>query len=201
MLNEEYGQVFKPFSCGFVEREETEKCLELIREGVSVVIHGNAGIGKSGCTENLISRLKRENITYLAIKLDRNMPVGNSEIWAKELGFPASISYCINAVAPNDSAVLILDQLDALRWTQAHSSDALMICTQVINEIRQLNKERKHPISLAFVCRTYDLNNDSIISSLFVNEDGRMTFDFDEAFSWIGQKPVKEEEIVEHREE
>lgn len=170
-LNEEYGQVFKPFSCGFVEREETEKCMELIREGVSIVIHGNAGIGKSGCTENLISRLKKENITYLAIKLDRNMPVGNSEIWAKELGLPASISYCINAVAPNDSAVLVLDQLDALRWTQAHSSDALTICTQVINEIRQLNKERKHPISLVFVCRTYDLNNDSFISSLFVNEE------------------------------
>ena len=34
---------------------------------------------------------------------------------------------------------------------------------------------------------------------LFVNEDGRMTFDFDEAFSWIGQPPVKEEEIIEHR--
>lgn len=109
--------------------------MELIREGVSIVIHGNTGIGKSGCTENLISRLKKENITYLAIKLDRNMPVGNSEMWAKELGLPASISYCINAVAPNDSAVLVLDQLDALRWTQAHSSDALTICTQVINEI------------------------------------------------------------------
>lgn len=34
---------------------------------------------------------------------------------------------------------------------------------------------------------------------LFVKEDGTMTFDMDEAFSWIGQEPVKEEEIVEHR--
>lgn len=34
---------------------------------------------------------------------------------------------------------------------------------------------------------------------LFVNEDGRMTFDINEAFSWIGQEPVKEEEIAEHR--
>ena len=170
-LNEEYRQVFKPFSCGFVERDETEKCLELIQDGVSVVIHGNAGTGKSGCTENLISKLEEEKITYLAIKLDRNMPVGNSEIWGKELGFPTSISYCINAVTPNDNAVIILDQLDALRWTQAHSSDALTICKQVINEIMQLNKEREHPISLVFVCRTYDLNNDSFISALFVNEN------------------------------
>lgn len=34
---------------------------------------------------------------------------------------------------------------------------------------------------------------------LFVREDGTMTHDIDEAFSWIGQEPVKEEEIVEHR--
>lgn len=35
---------------------------------------------------------------------------------------------------------------------------------------------------------------------LFVNEDGSMTFEIDEALSWIGQPPVRDEEIVEHRE-
>lgn len=34
---------------------------------------------------------------------------------------------------------------------------------------------------------------------LFVREDGAKTFDMNEAFSWIGQPPVKEEEIVEKR--
>ena len=34
---------------------------------------------------------------------------------------------------------------------------------------------------------------------LFVREDGTMTFEIDEAMSWIGQPPVKEEEILEHR--
>ena len=32
---------------------------------------------------------------------------------------------------------------------------------------------------------------------LFVREDGIKTFDIDEALSWIGQEPVKEDEIVE----
>ena len=32
---------------------------------------------------------------------------------------------------------------------------------------------------------------------LFVREDGVKTFDMDEAFSWIGQPPVEDEEIVE----
>lgn len=32
---------------------------------------------------------------------------------------------------------------------------------------------------------------------LFVREDGVKTFDMNEAFSWIGQAPVEEDEIVE----
>ena len=34
---------------------------------------------------------------------------------------------------------------------------------------------------------------------LFVKEDGTKTFDFDEAFSWIGQPPVKDDEIEEKK--
>lgn len=34
---------------------------------------------------------------------------------------------------------------------------------------------------------------------LFVNGDGQKTFDPDEALAWLGQPPVREEEIVEHR--
>ena len=32
---------------------------------------------------------------------------------------------------------------------------------------------------------------------LFVREDGAMTMEIDEAFAWIGQPPVREEEIIE----
>ena len=39
--------------------------------------------------------------------------------------------------------------------------------------------------------------NSGIGIPLFVREDGTKTFDYDEAFSWIGQEPVKDEEIVE----
>lgn len=36
---------------------------------------------------------------------------------------------------------------------------------------------------------------------LFVAEDGRMTLELDEALAWIGQPPVRDEEIIEHRDE
>ena len=41
--------------------------------------------------------------------------------------------------------------------------------------------------------------NHGIGVPLLVREDGLKTFDIDEAFSWIGQEPVKDEEIVERR--
>ena len=41
--------------------------------------------------------------------------------------------------------------------------------------------------------------NHGIGIPLFVREDGVKTFDIDEAFSWIGQPPVEDEEIVERR--
>lgn len=169
-LNEEYEQVFKTFSCGYIERKESSECMKEIRRGNSIVLHGNAGVGKSGCTENVINKCKQEGIVHLAIKLDRNIPCGNSELWASIMGLPASISHCIDAIT-NETAVIILDQLDALRWTQAHSGDALTICFQIIKELKQINKEREKPISIVFVCRTYDLNNDASISNLFHDED------------------------------
>lgn len=41
--------------------------------------------------------------------------------------------------------------------------------------------------------------NHGIGVPLFVRDDGEKTFDIDVALSWIGQEPVKEEEIVERR--
>lgn len=168
-INDEYDSVFKTLSCGFITRKETQKCMEYINAGKSIIMHGSAGVGKSGCTENLINCLKKDNKTYVAIKLDRHIPKDNSEIWAETIGLPASVSHCLNAIT-DDKAVIILDQLDALRWTQAHSGNALVVCSQIIKEIQQINKERENPICLVFVCRTYDVNNDNGIASLFADD-------------------------------
>lgn len=34
---------------------------------------------------------------------------------------------------------------------------------------------------------------------LFINDNGEMTFEIDEAMAWIGQPPIQDAEIVEHR--
>jgi len=177
-LNNEYKELFRPLHNGFIERNEFSKCIEAIEAGMSIIIDGKAGNGKSGCTESIIQHCEKEKIPYLAIKLDKRIPHINCAQWGKDLGLPDSVSYCIHKISKNEKAVLILDQLDALRWTQVNSSESVSICMELICQVRNLNLDRVNKISVVFVCRTYDLENDNNIASLFKSKSE------DEKDSW-----------------
>lgn len=166
-LNKEYQGSFIPLKGGLFGRDEFVKCRSQLECGKSLLIHGKAGRGKSGCTEDIINYCNEKKIQYIAIKLDKRIPIGNAERWGIELGLPTSIVHCIHSFSKDDPAVIILDQLDALRWTQSHSRDSLLVCSEIIRQISRLNFERKHNISVVFVCRTYDVENDNNIKSLF----------------------------------
>lgn len=166
-LNKEYHRSFNPFNSGLVVRREFEIFQKYINDGKSFIIYGDAGIGKSGCAENIISYCQKDHIPYLAIKLDKRIPSETSNRWGESMGLPDSPVFCLDAISKNTKAVLILDQLDALRWTQAHSGEALNVCFEIIHEIDGINRDREECISLVFVTRKYDLLNDRGISSLF----------------------------------
>lgn len=170
-VNQEYRENFRPLQGGLVFRKEFDDCIKEIANEKSIIISGNAGYGKSGCTEAILNYCEEKNIPHIAIKLDRRIPHKNCEFWGQELGFPNSIAHSIHLISRHENAVIILDQLDALRWTQAYSSEALAVCMELIRQIKYLNYERKKKIVLVFVCRTYDLENDNNINSLFEKQD------------------------------
>lgn len=166
-LNTEYKKVFRSLSTGIIKRHESVICEQSIMKGESIIIHGQSGVGKSGCIENIIQFCEESGILYLAIKLDKRIPKNTTEIWGKSMGLPASVTYCLNAMSIDKNAVLILDQLDTLRWTQAHSGEALAICENIIHEIKLINLERTNNISIVMACRSYDLENDRNIKNMF----------------------------------
>lgn len=170
-LNREYLHSFHSFSSGTIIREESQECWKYIKEGKSIILHGQAGAGKSGCVTNIIHFCEEESIPYLAIRLDTHIPTENSRKWSQDMEFPASISHCIKSISDNKNAVIILDQLDALRWTQSNSVQALNVCMELIHQINNINKEYDSKLSLVFVCRSYDLENDSDIRGLFIKND------------------------------
>lgn len=166
-LNSEYRKFFVNIKGELIERKEFDLCKRAIDLGESIIIHGKAGNGKSGCTEAIMDYCEENLIPVIAIKLDKRIPTGNTEKWGQDLGLPASIVHCLHSISKDEKAVLILDQLDALRWTQAHSRDSLLVCTEIINEVTKINAERDKKISIVFVCRSYDLENDNNIKALF----------------------------------
>lgn len=166
-LNVEFESDFPKINDSLIHRQESDRCYRELLNEHSVIIRGTAGSGKSGCVIDLINKLKEENIVYLALKLDRRVPNGSSNKYGEELELSASPVFCIDAVSKNKAAVLILDQLDAIRWTNSHSNTALAVCKQMISEVNNINKERDRKISLVFVCRTFDFQNDNSIKQLF----------------------------------
>lgn len=166
-INQEFRENFRPLQGGLIHRKEFDDCIKAIANEKAVIISGNAGYGKSGCTEAILNYCEAKKLPHIAIKLDRRIPHKSCEIWGQELGFPDSIVHSLHCVSRNENAVIILDQLDALRWTQANSSEALAVCMELIRQVEYLNCERKKKIITIFVCRTYDFENDNNINSLF----------------------------------
>ena len=169
-LNEEFREVFQPISGKIFSSKSAKSCIDNLLTKTKIAIHGNAGVGKSGCVENIISFCEDNHISYLAIKLDKRYPNGFSDKWGEEMGLPASPAKCLAAVSADKKCVLILDQLDALRWTHANSVVAVEVCKETIKEVDCLNRDRNEKITVVVVCRTYDLTNDKDINRI-VNEE------------------------------
>lgn len=170
-LNSIYYDVYQPINGELIYRKETEKVINSIIGGESIVLHGKAGSGKSGCIQNVIEELKRENILYLALKLDKAIPSISADSYGDTLGLSQSPVYCLHNLSAGKNCVLILDQLDSLRWTAQHSSSALSICKSLISQARTLNKYDNGHISIIFVTRTFDLENDAGLKALFSSKD------------------------------
>lgn len=166
VLNEEFYTSFSPISDCIIHRPETDVACSHIKQGHSVILHGKAGSGKSGCVQELTARLVQEKIPYLAIRLDKRIPTGSAHLFgANELDLPASPVLCLRKITGHEQSVLILDQLDALRWTAQHSKTALDVCKELVGQAE------RHNVSIVLVCRTHDAENDPGIRSLFSKDN------------------------------
>ncbi len=148
-----------------IPRNETAQIIEFIDNEKDVVLHGAAGNGKSGVLYELTEYLRNQKIPYLPIRLDRRIPNANAKLFGEDMSLPELPAYCLAGWAIGRKSVLILDQLDAIRWTSAHSSTAMNVCKELVRQVRSLRRDGKK-IVIVFACRTFDLENDPEIKNL-----------------------------------
>ena len=141
-----------------VARDETKELVSLIQaiDGPQLIfLHGSAGQGKSGVLQALGRHLEDSQIPFLPIQLDVHRPENNESAYFDTLGLPDHPARCLLSIANNKPAVLIIDQLDAVRWTAAHSDAAWQICRDIV----ELALGRSS-IRVVLACRTFDLTDD-----------------------------------------
>ena len=170
-LNDSFSRVFQPINQTIIHRTETDRVINDIMSGKSVVLHGKAGTGKSGCVQEVIQELKNKGVLFLALKLDKFVPQNTADHYGRELGLQQSPVYCLHNLSAGTPCILLLDQLDSLRWTSHHSANALDICKEFISQVRLLNKHHNGHVSILFVSRTFDLENDAGLRSLLTPKD------------------------------
>jgi hypothetical protein len=145
-----------------LQRSETSSLTEAIEDGKNIILFGAAGYGKSGALFELSLYLQKENIPYLPIRLDRRTPDHTAAHFGQQIGLPDSPAFSLSALAGERKSVLILDQLDAIRWTSAHANNALDVCKEIVRHVQSLRRAGKK-ITVVLSSRTFDLEHDPSI--------------------------------------
>lgn len=162
-LRDEFEESIGPHLAGgeFIARGEVDQLKASIKDDAAdaVVLHGSAGHGKSGVLYQFCQYLNEIQTPYLAVRLDRKTPEDNPIAFGAKLGLPDSPVNSLCAVSANRHCVLILDQLDALRWTSAHATEGIDVCKALLREVQAMRLLGRR-VSVVFSCRTFDLEHD-----------------------------------------
>jgi len=171
VLQREFTESIRPQLIGGapIQRSETSILIDAINNGQNVVLSGAAGYGKSGVLFELTEYLKHEKIPYLPIRLDRREPENTAAQFGQQMGLPDCPAFSLSALAGERQSVLILDQLDAIRWTSAHSNNALDVCKELEYHV-QLKRLQGDKVSIILCSRTFDLEHDPSIRNWLAGE-------------------------------
>lgn len=167
-----YLDTYIPFGAGGIEinRQETSQLIEHIEQlrGPKVILlTGDAGVGKSGIIRELITHLNQENIAHLAFRIDQHLSCNTSEQIGFELsGRNESPVITLRGLSQNEQSVLIVDQIDSISEVSGRNGALKSAILEFLNEIRGAN------IKIIFVCRNFDLENDSRLKILEEDDQG-----------------------------
>lgn len=145
-----------------IQRAQAKSVIEDLKSVSSdiVVVHGRAGFGKSGILLEVATNLQELGIPILPLRLDRQVLTGSCRQFGQSLGLPDSPALCLSQLAGERTGVMIIDQLDALRWTSEHSAESWRVCTDLIRQAT-----RQGNIRIVLACRTFDLEHDPQFAS------------------------------------
>ena len=141
-----------------IGRSESKHVIKVLNQHdgpKTILLHGTGGVGKSGVVYEVFRTCVENGTPVLAMSLDQMIIGANPEEMGKNLGLPSAPQLALAALAGSRNAVLIIDQLDVLRWTAHHSAAVWAVCQ------RMMDSARHYPnLKILAVCRTFDVQDD-----------------------------------------
>jgi len=164
-LRHEFRELLLPslIQSSLVSRPEAVTIFEMLTTRGTpplVVLHGKAGGGKSCVLLQLTELLDQAGIPFLPLRLDRRPPRTSSRQYGIDCGLPESPAVILHSLHPGRRVVLIVDQLDAIRWTSSHASASWEACQEMLGDALRLPN-----VAVVVACRTFDLRDDQQLSA------------------------------------
>ena len=164
-----------------IVRPEAEKLRSLVHSEPVVVIHGDAGVGKSDVLLQFVRGLEADDVPHLIVRLDRITPTLLPNSVGAEMDLPASPVVTLAAHA-RGMGVLVIDQLDIVSATSGRSPQFL----DCVNEMVKLAASMP-ALRIVLSCRTFDLENDARLRRLVPADRER---------SVVGVGPLAPEQVL-----
>lgn len=142
-----------------IQRAETDAVLKALaaEDGPRVIfLHGSAGVGKSGVLLDTVERLVADGVCVIPLRLDDSPPTGSLWKYSREiLELPDTPVRCAERLSPGRQAIVVMDQLDAVRWAGTHSLSAWDVALELLEAA-----SRSASVRVIVSCRSFDMKDD-----------------------------------------
>ena len=156
----------KPFEprIGLVPRSDVESVLDKLQDpngNQIVIVDGQAGSGKSTVVTQAAARLADQGWLVAVARMDTNASVLSSNRLGQEMGLTKSPTLLLAEVSRGASALLVVDQLDAVSLYSGRMPDNFESVAETITEAKHVGS-----VKVLLVVRTVDLDDDPRLRSL-----------------------------------
>ncbi|HVF05242.1 MAG TPA: NACHT domain-containing protein [Frankiaceae bacterium] len=149
-----------------LQRPEAETALGHMANGRRTILAGAAGSGKSVVAAQVVAAARQRSWPVLVVSADRLPDATTSTQLGIELGYPESPATVLAGVAAGDSALLVIDQLDAVSVTSGRHPERLGVVSDLLREARSHPKMR-----VLLACRQFDIDNDRELRAAAHDDD------------------------------
>jgi len=145
-----------------IPRNEAQIAFEQLTEKKqSILLEGEAGVGKSGVMLQVLERLQNQGFPVLTFRVDRLEPTLLPDNVGKQLGLPGSPAIVLANITQKRDCVLVIDQLDAVSLASGRNPQFFDCVAEIIKQAQAHSN-----IRVLLACRKFDLENDNRLKRL-----------------------------------